>query len=109
MTDEEITIEVDASAGDKSGQSNGSSGGGGGGRRGTVAVKGQYGTEQYPPDTLCDECNTRAVGVAIHEKTRERGEAISPGVPLCGKHRDKKRDDEVADWDNWEFRRFIDA
>lgn len=105
---DDISIDVGASAGDESGQSSGSSGGGGGGRRGTVAVKGKYGTEQFPPDTTCDECGARAIGVAIHEKTRERGEVISPGTPLCGNHRDEKLDDEVADWDDWEFRRFID-
>lgn len=103
MTD----IEIDIDRASEDSPSSSSSGGGGGGRRTNVMVQGKYGTEVYPPSTSCDECGARAVGILLIDRTRRRMEKISPGTPLCSTHRNEYRDD-VADWDEWEFRRFVD-
>lgn len=104
MTD--INIDIEKSKAEST-ESTSSSKGLGGGRRTNVKVQGKYGTEIYPPDTSCVECQKRAVGVIIIERTRRRQEKISPGTPLCSTHRDEVKEG-VADWDEIEFRRFVD-
>lgn len=94
--------------GEGSEDSDGSSGGGGGGGvRGTVRIKGLYGTEQYPPDTECEECGSRAVGVLVKEK-RMGNKVTSSGYPLCSRHRDLFKESNPASWENMEFKRFVD-
>lgn len=97
---------IDETSDEKETEDVGSSGGGGG-RRSTITVKRKYGTEQFPPDSKCDECSTRAVGVIVVEKTRENT-VFKEVRPLCGRHRDSMQS-KLPDWDNIEFRRFVDA
>lgn len=94
------------------GEGDGDSGGGSGGSRGggsrtTVMVKGLYGTDQYPPDTTCHKCGTRAVGVLVMEK--RLGEKVTKtGRPMCSRHRDVFKKSNTASWEEFEFRRFVD-
>lgn len=107
MTD--IDIDVDKSAGDTTSEGSSSGGGGGGGgRRSNVFVSGEYGTKVYPPDTDCEKCKNRAVGVLLIEKTRRREDKMDTGTPLCSQHKKKAKEEQIADWDNWEWRRFVD-
>jgi len=92
--------------GDAGGNSS-SSGGSGGGVRSTVVVKGLYGTEQIPPDTTCEKCGTRAVGVLVFEK-RLGNKTTKDGRPLCSRHRDNFKESNPAGWDEMEFKRFVD-
>jgi len=102
----DVDIDLDKSGDDD--ESGDGRSGGAGGRRSNVFVKGRFGTTQYPPDTVCDRCGDRAVGVMIIERTRQRTDDLGDGEPLCGNHRDIVEEDEVADWDEVEFRRFVD-
>lgn len=91
----------------ESSDSNGNSGGSGGSTRGNVIVKSHYGTELFPPDTECGNCSSRAVGVLVKEK-RVGGNTMKDGKPLCGVHRDRFRKANMATWEEYEFRRFVD-
>lgn len=80
----------------------------GGNKRSTITLKtGLYGTEQFPPDTDCEECYRKAVGVLIMEK-RIGNTVKKYGRPLCSTHVDDFKHSNPAEWDNREFRKFTD-
>lgn len=103
----DINIDVDRSKGDES--TSGSSGAGaGGGIRKTITVKREYGTEQIPPDTRCQECGTRAIGVVVIESdyTDQLGKSCEP---LCSNHKRSRYGSDLEDVRGFEWRRFVDA
>lgn len=91
--------------------SSSSSGSGGGGHSGnvrtTIIVKSHYGTEQVPPDTECEKCPNRAVGVLVlgqmmgNKRTKKTR-------PLCSRHRDEFKRGVGDVWEEYDFRRFVD-
>lgn len=91
----EETEGSDGSAGNK---------GGSGGRRSTIIVKGNYGTKTISPDTDCEKCDDRAVGVLIVKKSASVGTTA-----LCSDHRDRLKNEYPETWKHVEFRRFVDA
>lgn len=109
MTD--IDIDVGKSKGDEDGDNSSGSGGGGGGggRRSHIFVKMRYGTRQFPPDTDCDECGARAVGVMIPDEDTVQDDGLVDPRPLCSTHRDDIKQDKETFFQEGEFRRFIDA
>lgn len=75
-----------------------------GGLRGWVRVKAAYGTEQFGPETVCEHCSTKAVGVMV--KNTNVG---IQGEPLCRRHRDKIKGEGSLAWEDRDFRRFVDV
>jgi len=108
MTDDGLGLDDlnDAITGEgDEGSSNGN--GGGGGRRKTIIIKSVYGSEQVPPDTSCEECNKRAIGVLV--KKKKMGSGIhKTAEPLCSIHRDSLKRDIGDVWEEYDFRRFVD-
>ncbi len=93
--------------GSEDSSSSGSNSGGNGGRRSTVIVKGHYGTEQVPPDTECEKCSRRAVGVLVLEQ-RLGNKGTKKTRPLCSNHRDSLKAQLGDVWEEYDFRRFVD-
>lgn len=86
-----------------------SSSGGGGGRRSTIIIDSLYGSEQFPPDTKCQKCGERAVGVLEKKEILQDEKVIEYGQPLCGNHRDAIKRGNPETFEVCEFTRFVDA
>lgn len=108
--DEDIGLDdLSGAVTDEGSSSSGSSGGGGhgGNVRTTIIVKSHYGTEQVPPNTECEKCPNRSVGVLVLDQMMGN-KRTKKTRPLCSRHRDEFKRGVGDVWEEYDFRRFVD-
>jgi len=104
-----IDISLDKTADSDDGGSSRGGNSGGGGVRGTITVSERYGTTVYGPETACDRCGKRAVGVLVIPDGIVSDDYVGHSAAMCGSHRDDAKESYSSAWEKCEFRRFVDA